>query len=275
MILHLKALAFTLLCSVTAGMPLEVKIRRNQSYCIIETLEVDEDVTFSVNVIRGKQLRCEVKAEGPIAAADVDTLELKRILDEKRSHRYEFQHGDKVDFAEPSPFRADGEPLLFTRQAKSAGIYKLCVENTSNGEITAMMDIRKSSELGKVDTISGHVPTYETLMILQSLSFDENDSAIKYDVVKEEAMMQAKNKLKQLRKSLDFARKNQGDYMIRLELHKVINEATQSRMVLRSLLETLVFVAATGYQLYLIRKWFSNSGPMGMLGSPQQRKTFY
>lgn len=277
MLWQFRALLLASICSLSVGIPLEFNIKRREVQCIVEYVEAGEDVTFSFSVIGGNPLQAGVKIDGPIATDNnISSTELKKAVEDQRHVGLDVEIFRDINFAEPSPYRAEGDPVQHARAIKVTGIYRLCLENhVSNNNIVALMDIRKSSELGKVDIITGHVPTYETLMILQSLSFEEDNSLKQVDAVKEEAMAQARDKLKELRKTLDLARTKQYDYKNRLELHKVINENTYSRMVVRSLFETMIFMAVTGYQLYLVRKWFSNLGPMGMLGSPTQRKTFY
>jgi hypothetical protein len=123
------------------------------------------------------------------------------------------------------------------------------------------MEMRKESELGAVDG-HGHVITYE------QKREDEEDEELEKDTasqegIKDEDFSETRDKIKDLRHLMNEITHLQQMERRRLQNHAETNEHSHSRMVLSSLLETLVFMAVTGYQVYTIRKWFSGDPVLG------------
>ena len=117
--------------------------------------------------------------------------------------------------------------------------------------------MRKLSELGKQDE-EGHVITYEQKRILEEDKLLEEDTASQ-EGIKDEDFQETRHKIKDLRRLLNEIQTMQQKERRRLTVHAETNEHSHSRMVLSSLLETLVFMLVTGYQVYTIRRWFSGA----------------
>lgn len=128
-------------------------------------------------------------------------------------------------------------------------------------QVVAEMEMRKESELGGLDE-QGNVLSYE------ERTMNEEDSELDMDTaseegIKDEDFQETRDKIKDLRRLLNEIQSMQQKERRRLSVHAETNEHSHSRMVLGSLLETLLFMAITGYQVYTIRKWFSGAPALG------------
>jgi hypothetical protein len=123
------------------------------------------------------------------------------------------------------------------------------------------MEMRKESDLGGLDE-NGHVKTYEEQKMNQEDEELEKDTASE-EGIKDEDFQQTRDQVKDLRRLLNEIQSMQQKERRRLTVHAETNEHSHSRMVLSSLMETLLFMAVTGYQVYTIRKWFSGAPQLG------------
>jgi len=156
--------------------------------------------------------------------------------------------------------RQDGEPVLVTKKAPRAGWYKMCVTSSWN-QVVAEMEMRKESELGGLNEY-GHVKTYEEQKMTEEDRELEEDTASE-EGIKDEDFKETREKVKDLRRLLNDIQSMQQKERRRLTVHAETNEHSHSSMVLNSLMETLFFMAVTGYQVYTIRKWFSGAPVLG------------
>ena len=123
------------------------------------------------------------------------------------------------------------------------------------------MEMRKESDLGGLDEL-GHVITYESKYTLEEDLELEKDTASQ-EGIKDEDFQQTRDKVKELRRLLNEIQSMQQKERRRLTVHAETNEHSHSRMVLSSLMETLLFMGITGYQIYTIRRWFSGAPVLG------------
>ncbi len=112
--------------------------------------------------------------------------------------------------------------------------------------------MRKSSELGSPDK-SGHVPTWERHAAKLAEKLEVPNAA------KEEDVQRIKNKIARLEGLLDQIQRKQAIERHQLALHSSVNARSHSRMVLSSLVETIVYMAVTAFQLYVVKKWFQGN----------------
>ena len=123
------------------------------------------------------------------------------------------------------------------------------------------MEMRKESELGGLDEW-GHVYDYD-----MKATMDEDKELEKHTAsqegIKDEDFQETREKVKELRRLLNEIQSMQQKERRRLTVHAQTNEHSHSRMVLSSLLETLLFMAITGYQIFTIRRWFSAAPVLG------------
>mmetsp|Transcript_2818 Transcript_2818/g.4416 ORF Transcript_2818/g.4416 Transcript_2818/m.4416 type:complete len:288 (+) Transcript_2818:42-905(+) len=265
----------------SSSLPVNFEVARKSSQCIFDWLEEDERVTLEVFMRKGDPLQTLVTFKGPVSRSrEASASALMRSFESnKRAQSIDFS--EFVDFEKPDrrSNRRQGEPFKKSFAAKEDGWYNLCVNNERNSNaIAATMDFRKSSELGMPDALSGHIMSYETRVLL-----DNGPTGNKEDVVEEKKNQiddtaELMDKFHKLGGILRKVRAKQSAFMYRLDVHKVTNEHTHSKMVVRSLIETLVFMAVTAYQVFQVRRWFT-AGKAGMLGSPMGgnagKRSFY
>lgn len=156
--------------------------------------------------------------------------------------------------------RSEGEPYIDTITATVEGWYRFCVR-ASSGQVTAELDLRKESELGGTDE-DGHVWTYREKALMEEEKLMEADTAT-MEGIKEEDFQASREKLKKLRRLLGEIQAKQTRERHRLAVHTATNEHSHSRMALNSLMETILFMAVTGYQVYTIRRWFKGAPVLG------------
>jgi hypothetical protein len=81
--------------------------------------------------------------------------------------------------------------------------------------------------------------------------------------IKDEDFVSTREKLNTLRQLLAEIQNKQQQERHRLVLHAATNEHSHSRMVLSSLLETLMFLIVTSFQVFTIRRWFKGASVLG------------
>jgi emp24/gp25L/p24 family/GOLD len=158
--------------------------------------------------------------------------------------------------------RREGEPVEVTRQVKGAGWYRFCIKSSASwGQITVEVDLRKESEMGGFNDV-GHVLTSYEKAVLEEEQFLMQDTA-ETEGIKDEDFESTREQLKTLRRLIADIQSKQAQERHRLVVHSSTNQHSHSRMVLSSLLETVLFMAVTGYQVYTIRKWFRGAPVLG------------
>jgi emp24/gp25L/p24 family/GOLD len=173
----------------------------------------------------------------------------KKVLEARqRQERRKVQQRQKV--------RHEGEPIQWTFEAPGKGWYRYCIKATWN-QVTVEMDLRKESEMGGLDE-NGNVRTIAQKVVRDEEIYMEEDTAAK-EGIKDEDFESTRNKLKELRHLLADIQSKQSQERHRITLHSVTNSHSHSRMVLGSLIETLMFMVVTGYQVHTIRKWFKGA----------------
>jgi emp24/gp25L/p24 family/GOLD len=159
-----------------------------------------------------------------------------------------------------SKVREDGAPYLKSFKVEKPGWYSFCMV-ASHQTITAEIDMRKESEMGGSNA-NGHVWSYEEKVMAEEDKLLEEDTAAQ-EGIKEEDFQSTREKLKTLRRILAEIQQRQSQERHRLMVHAAMNEHSHSRMVLSSLLETVLFMAVTGFQVYTIRRWFKGAPVLG------------
>jgi len=150
----------------------------------------------------------------------------------------------------------EGEPWEMTFQVKAKGYYRACL-NAGWHPISAEIEIRKSSVVGLPDAKTGHLISHERrAMNLAEKLFVE-------DAASDKDLEYMHNQLRKLTRLLGEIRRKQDLERHQLTLHKTVNAHSHSRMVMGSLIETLLYMAITGYQVYVIRNWFKGSPMLG------------
>lgn len=169
------------------------------------------------------------------------------------------QRKERLKTQQHHKIRNEGDPLLSTYTAVEPGWYRFCVHASYN-LVTIEIDVRKSSEFGLDE--NGDVLTLEEKMLMDEDKLMEQDTAAE-EGIKDEDFANTKGKLKTLRRLLADIQSKQQQERHRLIVHSVTNEHSHSHMVLSSLLETVLFMVVTGYQVYTIRRWFKGAPALG------------
>ncbi|KAL3926676.1 MAG: hypothetical protein SGARI_005529, partial [Bacillariaceae sp.] len=193
----------------------------------------------------------------------------QKFLEEK-------QKREDKKMAQLKKVRQDGEPFVYTAKVPMEGWYRIV---TSGGkyegavyysilnstiyplQVVAEMEMRKESDLGGLDE-DGHVLSYEEYQMNEEDEELEKDTASN-EGIKDEDFQETRDKVKDLRRLLNEIQSLQQRERRRLTVHSETNEHSHSRMVLSSLMETLLFMGVTGFQVYTIRKWFSGAPALG------------
>lgn len=268
---------------LSSSLPVDFEVLRRSSQCIFDWLEEGEFVTLDVFMRKGDPLQTTVTFKGPMSRSrDAVGSALMRSFDSDKIAK-SIDFSVFVDFEKPerrSLFKRNpGDPWKKTFRAKQDGWYNLCIDNERNSNaITATMDMRKSSELGLPDVFSKEVMSHETRVLLDTGPIGNKGEIPEEQQSQIDDTQDLTQKFKQLGDILRKVRQKQSAFMYRLDVHKVTNEHTHSKMVVRSLIETLVFMAVTAYQVFQVRRWFT-ACKAGMLGSPMGanagKRSFY
>mmetsp|Transcript_34848 Transcript_34848/g.74282 ORF Transcript_34848/g.74282 Transcript_34848/m.74282 type:complete len:489 (+) Transcript_34848:126-1592(+) len=160
-----------------------------------------------------------------------------------------------------------GEPYQNTVLAESPGWYRLCVHGKSTAVIVEM-ELRKSSIFGKVDSRTGHVPymtEVETHSDIRTLFTKEDDEEILAEegVLTPEDLRISKEQLRLLERVYSEIMNKQIEERRVWNWRTVKNQHLYSHLVLGNLVETIVYMGITGWQVYTIRKWFGGGPALG------------
>jgi len=160
-----------------------------------------------------------------------------------------------------------GEPYQSTILIESPGWYRLCVHGKSTA-ITVEMELRKSSTYGKVDPRTGHVPyltEVEAHTDIRTLFGKEDDDAILAEegVLSEEDLRATKEQIRILERVYGDIMQKQLEERRTWNWRTLKNQHLYSHLVLGNLVETIVYMGITGWQVYTIRKWFGAGPTLG------------
>jgi emp24/gp25L/p24 family/GOLD len=170
------------------------------------------------------------------------------------------QRQEKRKIDQRNKVRREGEPFVQTLKAPDHGWYRYCVKAIWQ-PVTVEMDLRKESEMGGLAE-DGSVRTLQQKALLEEEKYMDEDTAAQ-EGIQDKDFESTREKLKTLRRLLADIQSKQSQERHRLAIHSATNEHSHSHMVLGSLLETILFMAVTGYQVYTIRKWFKGAPVLG------------
>lgn len=170
------------------------------------------------------------------------------------------QREERMKRHQKKKIRNEGKPIQKTFKAIADGWYQLCVHAHSS-KITIELDFRKESDYGGIGE-EGHVFTLEEKYVQEEERSMEEATALE-EGIKDEDFQSTREKLKTLRRLLADIQAKQTQERHRLMVHSATNEHSHSRMVLSSLLETILFMLVTGFQVFTIRRWFQGAPALG------------
>jgi len=171
-------------------------------------------------------------------------------------------------------------PYEWTKPIKNGGWYRMCVQ--ADNYISVEMDIRSSADLGGVNPKTWHVYTHDEREVLdeearileleasgllaeqaeaKSLA-EELDKALKnqvegYDLESTRKLMTEVNRL--------VAQVNQKQQEVhkRIKVHMDGAERNHKRILRSGLIETVLYLVITLFQVYTVHKWLLGSNMLG------------
>mmetsp|Transcript_36881 Transcript_36881/g.75187 ORF Transcript_36881/g.75187 Transcript_36881/m.75187 type:complete len:390 (+) Transcript_36881:60-1229(+) len=172
-------------------------------------------------------------------------------------------------------------PYEWTKRIKSSGWYRLCVQ--ADDDILVEMDIRNSAVFGGVNQETGHVWTFDDWE-----EWEEEQRINKLDELKEQAKKdeEARAVLEQLNKALSDQVKDydlestqrlmtevnnlvsqmqqkQSSVHQRIKSHEGISKRNYQRIKKSGIVETLLYLLITGYQVYTVHNWLLSTNSLG------------
>jgi len=160
-----------------------------------------------------------------------------------------------------------GEPYQKTITVSSPGWYRFCVHGKST-EVTVEFELRKSSVYGAIDERTGHVPLIEELEThseIRHLYEDEDDPVLKEEEagIKDDDLRATKEQLRLLERVYSDIINKQLEERRTWNWRTIKNQHLYSHLVLGNLVETIVYMGITGWQVYTIRRWFGGGPTLG------------
>jgi hypothetical protein len=168
---------------------------------------------------------------------------------------------------------AEGEPNLFTNAVPKDGWYRACIRAHVD-TVDVEWELRKESQFGMdgdhVLSLDEFLLRQETFVSEQELDMERQeerrilgvDAGDLQHMIKEEDFQQTKADISELRGKLAEIQSLMQRQRRRVTIHKQTNEHSHSQMYNSSMLETLLFMAISAFQLYLIRNWFTPGNPV-------------
>lgn len=139
--------------------------------------------------------------------------------------------------------QADSETETFTLNfdPSKPGTYGFCLDNRHAQFVPKVV---------QVDVFRTHVPDAETKPPKATEGQDEETASV----------ARVAESIHQISKGLSKIQLQQRRDRFRLELHSETNEKSHNHVVMSSIIETAVFIGASLFQIYFVRRWFSGRG---------------
>jgi hypothetical protein len=173
------------------------------------------------------------------------------------------------------------EPYEFTKAIDAAGWYRMCV--TSTNYILVEMDIRSSADLGGMNRETGHVYTYDERETLDEeerimglgnnkgpSSKEVEASLVKEELgkvlenqVRENDLEASKGYLVRLNEMVALLQKRQTSSHHRIKGHENDARRNYKRIVRSGILETVLYLLITLFQVYTLHKWLLGNTGLG------------
>mmetsp|Transcript_20761 Transcript_20761/g.65292 ORF Transcript_20761/g.65292 Transcript_20761/m.65292 type:complete len:257 (-) Transcript_20761:31-801(-) len=236
----MRLVAATALCwRVVCGAAVTVKLRPKEVRCVWNEMSKGEKGTVEVFVEAGGKLNARLEIVGPYALDDEGT---PALWDERVVTLY-----DKV-FSSAETDSTFASPTTVAFEAKAPGAYKACVDSAGARFENKVVSIEfRTSGAGDPD--------------------DDLPVALRHDPKDPEGVAQLTKRLVAVRTELARLKEKQARERRRLAHHRAINDASHISIVEGSLLETVVYVFASSFQIFFVRKWFEGKGVTTIFGT--------
>ncbi len=214
-----------------------------------------------------------------------DEEERRRRMHEERRYNsreeaeevYERENSGRIQRVLPDTI----EPYEWTKRIKSAGWYRLCVR--ADDDILVQMDIRNSADFGGINQKTGHVWTFddweeweeeqridqlnelkekakaeeEARLLMEQLNAAMKDQIKDYDLEATQRLMKEVNSL------VSEMQKKQGAVHQRIKSHEGIAKRNYQRIKKSGIVETVLYLLITGYQVYTVHNWLLSTNSLG------------
>lgn len=229
--------------------------------------------------------------EDAMAARAEITRQIQREDYERRRRIMEEMELDEDEFEEVYEQETSGRrqrilpdkiaPYEWTKRIKSPGWYRMCIQSDDN--ILVEMDIRNSANFGGVNKETGHVWTFDDWE-----EWEEQQRILKLDKLKQKAKKD--EEARALLENLNTALKDQiKDYdlentqQLMMEINNLVSRMQQSQSAVHQrikshegvarrnyqkikksgIVETLLYLLITGYQVYTVHNWLLSTNSLG------------
>lgn len=164
-----------------------------------------------------------------------------------------------------------GDPYERTFLIETPGWYRMCA-NPATKHVTVEMELRKESTHGRVDSRTGHVPGLEEVEIhseIRALYEEEEKDASSAPEsggkggIEDEDLRVTREQLRILERVYSEIIAKQLEERRKWNWRTIKNQHLYSHLVLGNLVETVVYMGITGWQVYTIRKWFGGDHKLG------------
>lgn len=172
------------------------------------------------------------------------------------------------------------EPYEWTKPIKAGGWYRMCVQGPN--DITVEMDIRSSVDLGGIDRETGHVFTHdereaideeERILGLKNKEptleeeeakalVAELEKALK-DQVKDYDLDATRKLIKEVNDLVSQMQKHQSNVHNRIKGHENDARRNYKRIVRSGMIETVLYLVITLFQIYTVHKWLLSNNALG------------
>lgn len=207
----------------------------------------------------------------------------RRLMEERNLGReeaeeiYEQENRGRMERVLPDSIA----PYEWTKRIKSPGWYRLCVQ--ADEDILVEMDIRNSAIFGGVNQETGHVWTFsdweeweeeerinklgelkeqakkdeEARQVLESLNSALKDQVQNYDLESTQRLMTEVNTL------VSQMQQKQSAVHQRIKSHEGIAKRNYQKIKKSGIVETLLYLVITGYQVYTVHNWLLSTNSLG------------
>ncbi|KAL7431953.1 hypothetical protein ACHAXM_004103 [Skeletonema potamos] len=172
-------------------------------------------------------------------------------------------------------------PYEWTKRIKNPGWYRICVQ--ADDDILVEMDIRNSAIFGGVNEETGHVYTFadweeweeeqrinklnelkekakadrEAQLLMEQLNAALKDQIKDYDLEATQRLMTQVNSL------VSEMQQKQGAVHQRIKSHEGIAKRNYQRIKKSGIVETVLYLLITGYQVYTVHNWLLSTNSLG------------
>lgn len=235
-------------CSSASGsMPVGVSLPPLGKRCIHEEVPSGSDAVVELFVETGGKLEVHLTVEGPMTKAWGNLPEAsgktKTLLDKVVTNGKEEDFDDVFLFS----FKSEG--------GDNGNVYQVCAANDMNHLMakTVQLDIRTSRTAG-----AGAGLKQQKIVHLVSNPDQMTEEERKKESARAEEVANLEASIKHLKAGLRKVQKQQQQERHRQAVHTAVNEDSNNRMVVGSVIETVVFVGTACFQLIFMKKWFDN-----------------